>query len=85
MVPLGQQHDEAGSEQLPPLRQQPWPQTWLPAGHVTAPPRNGFRSIAPAVAAAVAPKSFNAPRLELRLDIARVRSSKGSVITSSVP
>ena len=79
VTPLGQQHDDAGSVQVPPFGQQPCPQTGLPAGQVTAPPWNGRRTTAPAAARAVAPSSLSAPRREVGPAIARERSSKRSL------
>jgi TetR/AcrR family transcriptional regulator, regulator of mycofactocin system len=76
VVPLGQQHELAGSVHVPPLTQQPWPQTGEPAGQVTAPPRNGRKKAAAAAAAPVAPRTFSAPRLLVGWAIARDRSSK---------
>ena len=73
VVPAGQQQPLAGSEQVWPLAQHPVPHACAPAGHVTALPRNGRRRVAPAVAASVTPRSFNAPRLEVGAAMARLR------------
>jgi hypothetical protein len=81
VVAFGQQHSNDGFEQVPPLGQQPVPQTGLPVGQVTAPPWKGRSTTAPAAARAVAPITFSAPRREVGLAIDLVRSSKRSVIS----
>ena len=62
VVPFGQQHFVLGSEQASPAWQHPDPQAAAPAGQVTASPRNGLSTVAPAAAAAAAPNSLRKPR-----------------------
>jgi hypothetical protein len=75
VVPLGQQHELAGSVQMPPLGQHPCPHTCDPVGQVTAPPRKGLKMAAAAAAAPVAPRTFSAPRRLVGRAMARDRSS----------
>jgi len=85
VVPFGQQHDVAGSVHVPPFGQHPCPQAWLPAGQVTAPLRNGRRSVAAVAAAAVAPMSFSAPRRDVGRAMLRDRSSNRSFTSPPQP
>jgi len=75
-LPAGQQHDVDGFVQKPPWGQHPSPQAALPAGHVTAPPRNGRNKEAPTAASPAAPSTLSAPRRLVGSAIARDRSSK---------
>jgi hypothetical protein len=79
VVPFGQQQDVAALVHVPPAGQHPSPHTGLPAGHVTAAPRNGRRRAAPAAAAAVAPSTLSAPRRDVRCAIAFATSSNRSL------
>ncbi|MCU1449379.1 MAG: hypothetical protein JWP02_1549 [Acidimicrobiales bacterium] len=82
VVPLGQQHELDGSEQVPPFGQHPWPQATDPAGQVTASALlKGRKKAAAAAAAPVAPSTFKAPRREVGAAMARDSSSKDRFIS----
>jgi hypothetical protein len=84
VVPAGQQHDVIRSEQDWPFVQQPLPQAGAPAGQASAPPRNGRRTVAPTAAANEAPITLRAPRRDVEVAIALVRSSNRSLMASPV-
>lgn len=85
VVPAGQQHAVAESLQAWPFAQHPVPHVCAPAGQVSALPRNGRSRAPPVIAAIEAPSTFSAPRLEEEADIARVSSSKPSVMIAPLP
>jgi hypothetical protein len=82
VVPLGQQQPAPTLPHVVPAGQHPRPHGVVPAGQVTARPRNG-RSIATATTpAAAAPMARSASRRVDAPPIARANESKRSLMTS---